>query len=560
MTPMTFEARNDNLLSSESLSPRRDRSPRRWLLFALVSACLILYLPGVRWGLPAVHSWSQDSIGGLRTLGAVAGWPADWQGRYPPLHYLILRGVYEPVLRHWQATGILSFDHETGQAVFQPPHHERIGLLLLVSGLVSVAMGVATIVGIWKTALVATRDELASFMAAASFMIGADFTYFSKLSNVDVPSVCWFVGSAYFYLRALSSGAWKDCALLGLLGSLAISTKDSLAGVYPGMAAVLLAAEFFRQRKNTTITRSFVKALLRPAWLVGLAFFIVPYLWVNGVFHDPDAYARRMSYWLDVNADTLHGRQMKYDNSLNLLRATLHHAASAVGWPMLAALIASCVYTAWRRRGLFLVLFVPCLSYYIIVIERMDFVYARFLFPMLLLLSITVGCAAASWFRRSSVSRTVRGIVAAVVIIPSATYAFAVNVEMLTDSRYKAEAWFVQQVKPPSSVGSSSRPQYLPRLAERGFATYSLPMTRTAFDQPQPEFILLTSFDYEDYSPEQVACMEELVTGRLGYKLVASFGGRFLPPHRSLMGLAGWGTPALGKVSPTLLIFQRNEN
>ena len=37
----------------------------------IISLGLALYLPGLGWGLPGTVSWSQDTIAGVRTLGAV---------------------------------------------------------------------------------------------------------------------------------------------------------------------------------------------------------------------------------------------------------------------------------------------------------------------------------------------------------------------------------------------------------------------------------------------------------------------------------------------------------
>ena len=75
-------------------NPTATEAPRafaRWRNpLLLVALGLTMYLPGIRWGLPATVSWSQDSIAATRTLGAVAGWPSNWAGRYPPLHYFVL--------------------------------------------------------------------------------------------------------------------------------------------------------------------------------------------------------------------------------------------------------------------------------------------------------------------------------------------------------------------------------------------------------------------------------------------------------------------------------------
>jgi hypothetical protein len=84
-------------------------------------------------------------------------------------------------------------------------------------------------------------------------------------------------------------------------------------------------------------------------------------------------------------------------------------------------------------------------------------------------------------------------------------------------------------------------------------------MQRAAFDRPQPDYLLLTSYNYEDFDDAQRRCMRDLLAGRLGYVTVASFAGRFLPNRSCWLGVAGWGAPTPGKISPTITILRRLE-
>ena len=56
-----------------------ERLPRpAWAgLVALLLAAL-LYVPGIRWGLPNTDSWSQDTIAGMRTPLALHEWPGHF--------------------------------------------------------------------------------------------------------------------------------------------------------------------------------------------------------------------------------------------------------------------------------------------------------------------------------------------------------------------------------------------------------------------------------------------------------------------------------------------------
>jgi len=517
------------------------------------------YAPGLNWGLPATRSWSQDTIAGLRTLGALESWPAAWRGRYPPLQYLLLGAAYQPILRSWDRSGVRVVDPQTGQAALTEPHAPKIGRLLLVARVISALMAVATGWGIWATARLLTGDDLAALLAALTFMSGAEFTYFAHLGNVDVPSMCWIAWSLFFFARLLRSHRWTDALYLGLFGSLAASTKDSAAGLYPGMAVVLLAEELRRHRQTMSSGKAVARAILQAKWLAGTMAFVLPYLLLYGAWSDPAAYLERMSYWLNPPAGSLHAGQLRYPDPWGLMLATVRYAAGAVGWPMLVTMAASAGWALFRQCRLAVILLVPAVGYCLIVLLPIGFVYARFLFPPLALLSMLVGLAGAAFWREAAWPRSFRYAVLGAVLLPTLAYAAAVNAEMITDSRYDAEAWFRENVPPSASVGAFSDPQYLPRLEPLGYRSYRVEMTRESFDRPQPDYLLLTSYHYVDFDERQRDCMASLMRGELGYEPVVEFHGRFLGTGSSWLSLAGWGAPVPGKISPTLTVLQRRE-
>ena len=554
------------------------------LLLILLGA--LLYVPGINWGLPGLVSWSQDSVAAFRTLGATADWPHDWKGRYPPLHYLVLRAAYEPVLRYWEARGGAELNATTGQYRLKEPQATKVAALILIARVISVVMAIGTGLAIYCAARRLLFDDLAGAIAAAVFMIGADFTYFAHLDNVDVASIFWLALSLVFFARLAESHRLRDAALLGLFGSLAISTKDAVAGVYPALAICLILERWRRScdtpenSDETSLTcepnaahkgRRYISsgsvwwtALRQPQWLVGMLCFALPYLFINGALHNWDAYANRMTYWLNPPPEARHAQQHVYGSQIELMVAVIRYVASAVGWPMLVAMLLAWVYSAVRLPLIALLAGLPALTYYAIVIFPQGFVYSRFLFAPLVFFSLPLGFAAVRVFRRSDWPIGARALLIGLVALPSLGYAVAVNAEMLTDSRYAVEAWFAEHVPPPSSVGAFAltaepilRPQYLPRLHEMGYATYPVVMAREWFDRPQPEYLVVDSFTSEDFDDNQKACLRELLRGELGYRLIAIFEGHYLPHQRSWLSIAGCGTPVLGKISPRLVILQR---
>lgn len=529
------------------------------MVLALVA--LGLYVPGLGWGLPGVHSWSQDTVAGLRTAAALVEAPEHFHGRYPPLHYWINHTLYKPFYAHWDHAGELGDDHRSGLRIPAPPLDRKVGALILTSRCLGVVMAFLAGLGVWASARVFTDDETVSLLSAIVLMIGAEFTYFAHLGNVDIPSMCWFAWSVYFYARARRSRRWWDCALLGVFAACAVGTKDGVAGAYPGMAVVLLAEAISRWTREDNAGKRFspvVADLLK--WLCGLAAFVSLYATINWVMGDFDSYKTRMTYWLDSSRDTIHAHQYRYPDQLSLALATIRYAAGAVGWPMVVVMAGAVVHTLNKHRRLALWVLLPVMSYYVLVIVQLQFVYARFLFPPLALLGVLVGKSVVDLVRNVRLPNIVRLGVPCCVGALSLGYVVAVDLEMVTDSRYQAEAWFKGNVAQTASVGAFSSPQYLPRLTESGYDTYAVKMARESFDRPQPEYLVLTSYNYEDFDKTQDACRRDLEREKLGYDSVAVFRHRFLGTGSSWVSLAGWGTERVGKISPTLVILRRTDS
>ncbi len=550
-------------MSAHSVNPYRKLS-----IAIIVGVGLAMYVPGINWGLPGTVSWSQDSIGAMRTIGAVAGWPDNWQGRYPPAQYLLIHAAYQPILSYWEAKGQCQRHPTTHMPIFKPPHAEKIGTLLLLARSLSVLMAIGTGLGLWCAARAFGLDWLSSLIASLTMMIGACFTYFAHLSNVDVPSIFWLSWSLYFYARLLNSPNALSAGMLGLCAALAAATKDSAAGMFAGMAIVLVFSQYKKLREHNSPATALRRSLLQWHWLIGLTSCIVVYALITDLVWNNEAYMNRMRYWLSPSENTLHAKQLRYDSQIKLFFAALHYAASAVGWPMLIGIGISVIHVICNRTKLAAMLLAPAISYYFIVIAPIGFVYARFLLPMLLIASICVGFTCANVMRNTNLSISVRAVVLSVFFLPTLGYSIAVDAEMIGDSRYAAEQWFADHVSTTSSVGAFSmndklklRPQYLPRFHELGYATYPVVMLPESFVQRQPSFLVLTNYNYEDFEEQQRSCMRRLLGGKIGYDVVAHFERQYLGDRMSWLGLAGWGTPGLGKISPTLTVLQqRNQS
>jgi hypothetical protein len=489
-------------------------------------------------------------------------WPHRFMGRYPPWHYMVLRAAYEPALAYWRSSGQIVTSPQTGEWEFTPPHATKIGALLLLSGLVSAVMAVGAGLVLMRAARAATGDAPAGWLASAAFMSLPAVSYFAHLGNVDVPAMFWLACSLLFYVRLLRSRRAIDAALLGLFAALTSCTKDNWVGIYPGMMVVLLVEEWRRRRAENAAGASLLRAAWQSRWGIGILTFVIPYVIINAIPWNARAYMNRLGGWLSPMEGSWILREHRRE-SMSLLVETVRQAASGVGWPMLAALAAGAAYMLVRRPRLAIIMLVPVITYYAIVIEHIDFVYERFLFGPLMLLSVLLGAAAADLIRNVRLPGIVRFGIPVAVILPTIAYSAAIDLEMVNDSRYAAEDWFRNNVPPTEGVGAVAEdlkffsPQYLPRVHEMGYATYPVVCTPAEFQRPQPEYLMLSSFHHQDFAAEAMSCASELLAGRLGYERVAVFGSRYLGTGSSWLSLAGWGAPVPGKVSPTITILRR---
>jgi hypothetical protein len=149
----------------------------------------------------------------------------------------------------------------------------------------------------------------------------------------------------------------------------------------------------------------------------------------------------------------------------------------------------------------------------------------------------------------------------AVLFLGSIGYCAAMNLELGSDTRYRAEQWLEANVDRDEWIGVFAHPQYLPRFLVTGHRARPLPMTRDAITASRPRYLLLTSQNYDDFDENQRACMVDLLAGTLGYakEAAASFSKLYLPPARSPLAIAGFGTRGPGKMSPEIIILKRTE-
>lgn len=520
----------------------------------LIVVSLKLCTSGIDWGMPAAVSWAPDTIAGSRTLYTIGHGPTDWPTHYPPLHFYINRLAYWPVLDYWKTVGECSVDSHTGSVSLAPPITEKLSLLVIISRGITVLMSVASVLILAAVATTLFADRTTGFFAGMTLATCAEWVYFSHLGTLDVPHMFWFTLSLYGYVRAWQTDNWRHYILLGLCTALAVSTKDAVAGMYVGVALVLAVSRVARaSRSGASITKA-LYAAVHPKMLCGLAACLLPYAVIHGLLIDPRTYIARLDYYLtgpgtsDVN--------QSYGGPMWLAREAMMVSLKAFGWPGFAAIVCSVCHGLWKWRLKTLILIAPIATYYLTVCSYTGIVFARTLFPAYICLAILVGrsCRGFLTWSRVPIAWRIGGLCA--LFIGSMGYSTAVDMELTHDTRYRAEEWLNNHVEPTEPIGVFSHPQYLPRFTLGIHRAIPLEMTPETFTRKRPTYLVLSSFNYDDYNDARKECMADLRSGVLGYSPVATFSKQYLPPARSWLAVVGWGTRGAGKASPDIIILK----
>ena len=547
--------------ASSGATPRRAvlrLHSRIGLLGMLLLALLALKLntSGLSWGMPAVVSWAPDSIAGTRTLYTLGKWPDRWPGRYPPFHFLVNQLAYWPVLSHWASQGLMVADPANDEIILAPPVAPKVAVLIMLSRVITVMMSVGTVLILALAAEALFGDGLAGLLAGLTVATCAEWVFFSHLGTVDIPHMFWFALSFYVYVRAWRHPAMRHFVMLGVFTALSTSTKDSVAGAYVGIAAVLAVAQVMRARSTGRSATGSLLAFAQPKMLFGLTAFAIPYVIIQGIWTNPEGYLGRLRYFLGGPGIT--DFNQAYEGPLWLAGEALAESAAALGWPMVVVMAIATVYglLRWRRQAL--VVIVPAAAYYLIVPTYTHLVYARILFPVFLCLALLVGGAGADWLRWRRVPVALRVAPVILLFATSIGYCVAVDLEMMHDTRNRAQRWIAENTEPGAPVGVFSHPQYLPYFPpEAGRVAVRLEMAPETFGHEIPIHLLLTSHNYQDFDTMQQECLSDLLAGRFGYTPVAWFTKGYLPPRKRWFSIAGWGTRGAGKVSPDITILLR---
>ena len=135
------------------------------------------------------------------------------------------------------------------------------------------------------------------------------------------------------------------------------------------------------------------------------------------------------------------------------------------------------------------------------------------------------------------------------------------DLDLVTESRYRAENWLKERVKPNDLVVALSSPTYAPRihtLGRRYFYFDSRPQNEEKLNKIRPYAAYLVIGEFEMPTFDQ-PFLEKLLAGEMGYKEAARFSNNFLYPKKTIFSFAAWPIKRSSLISPETVILQTDD-
>ena len=532
------------------MSVRDGRPARRDpALLALLAASLLVSAWGIDWGLPSPQGWALDEVLPASVLdGMSRRFSNGWHDKYPPFHYYLLSAMYWPVLR---ARGLTS-----GEAVPPDAYHA----LFLLGRALSVVMALGTVLLVYLCGREAL-DRRASLLAAALAAFMVPFVFYGKLANLDVPYLFWWTSSLLFLLRGLKRHRGADYLLFALAAVFAVCTKDQAYGLYVLTVPLLLVAR--RRHLQARGEPAGLRAVFGRDVLLAALAALVLFAAVQNLAWNRDGV--RAHFALIAGPASRDFQEFPNDvaGHAALLGQTWRHVRFTLGTPAFVVCLMglAVAFLPQRREPLLLALLVPGVSYYLFFIAVVLYGYDRFTLPLGILLSFFGGRLLSDALS----ARGWRGSAAGVAVVALLGYGIAraasVDLLMVNDSRYAAEAWLRRDGGPEALLGAVGPPEHLPRLEGLRWRVVGPRAERLA--RIRPDYLVINA----DYGRRALPGTGErdfydrLQRKELGYTIASEHLFRSPLIFLDVNALREPANPPvlsnIGKVNPLIRIYQR---
>jgi len=529
-------------------APQRSRDIALLAFFALA---LLLYAPGLGWGLPEatragqVRAWGGDEIAPLGPIAELysvlvrRGPPFNPQ--YPLFHYIVAALAVGPYWAFLLLTGGLKDPVPTYPYGLADPARTLAVTTVLVR-FVSTLMAAGVVVLALRTGT-KLRDRTTGLVAATLVLLSYPMFYYSRTSNVDMAALFWTALGLALFAEYLASGLTvRRAAALGAVTALATATKDASYAPLVLAAAILLVREWLRSGPDRARRTLVIGA-------AGLATLIAVYLPASGLILHPGRYWEHVRFITGgaagPSAPYYFTTPATMAGYLGLVAKTGRHVAESLGAGTIALAVAGFGLALVRFRRLLLFV-LPALGI-IAVIVPARYVLLRFTMPVAYIFTFLAAYAAAEGLRahRPWARATSRLLVAAACVW-SGLRAGDLTVQMLADSRDDVSAWLSERLGEGEAVGYIGTFHALPRLPAEN------PMVRLdgeAGERPRFVVVPLLAYRNHDVNPseaERTPAALAVRDGVPGYRRALTVEPRSLFRARPMAG-----------VNPLVVIFEK---
>ncbi|NIA30748.1 MAG: hypothetical protein GWP06_12655 [Actinobacteria bacterium] len=533
-----------------------------WLLLSVAVVSVVLNSVGLEWGRSGFVPWQADSIEGITTVREMPRLFGQWTYKYPRGQFLINAVFYKPLLDKWEKNPVLVSGGKAGSKRLSVLNQKRLDKLAIISRVISLLMGVGTVISVFMMARLLFKDYLSAVLAGLALAVSELFVFYSHAGNVDVPSIFWFAWGLYWAVKSIYIGKWRHFVLMGLCFSFSICTKDATAGYLAGMVPAFWLAMIGKVRADGQDFKTAVLSVFSRKVLVAILAFLFSYALLQDILTSPQAFADRMSVWIGGRGVVDFNKGFK--GQLPLLWNACQMLYSSLGWPLLLMVVISLLYCTSKYPWQSGLVIIPIIAFYVIVVVNIHMVYPRYFLPAFVGLALFVGKCSADWLRCSKVHILLRVLPVALVFGCSLLYCIGLDLEMLNEPRKRTEKWFADNVSRKVVVAGLIRKiNYAPRLYIQGFrfiCPWKVPANDSDFSRTSlyPRYIIISEPRLTNNDEVTRNFREALLAGQLNYRQVAHFQAKYLyPPKHTVFSLAAWPLGRMNWLSPEIIVFEK---
>ena len=328
--------------------------------------------------------------------------------------------------------------NEFATAVYADP-----GLVFIPARVCMALIGVGCV---WLTYVAGRKlyGRSAGLLAAALLALNGLHIAWSQVVRTDIQASLFMMACLFFAARASNNGRLRDFLLGGAMVGLAAATKWPAASI----AVALIGAAASLIRHGQPVAATVRKLVLGGTASIAALLTVSPFLILD---------------WRTATADMLaEGKPAHLGHTgngplANLLWYLDGQVIGTMGWIGLVAIVIGLVVTLRSPTPARWTL-VPAALAFLVLLAAQNLIWSRWILPLLPMLALLAAAGGVAVIRaiksrvRNSARGSVRPVIAAALLFPSAAGAWGAMNERANDTRDQAAAWAVQNFPAGSTV------------------------------------------------------------------------------------------------------------